>query len=116
MNLEDIVGDINHEKPLLLQLHCQLVDMSPFTHRKVIGGFIHDDHPIAESNGTGDFEGLLFAPREQRDLIIHVNSVPQAEVMDYLCTGLADYFLIQKRQAEDALDRFSPKEIITSNG
>src|SRR5262249_6537486 len=115
MNLEDVVRDINHEKPLLLQLHRQLVDVCALAHRKMIGGFIHDDNPIAEGNSAGDFEGLLFTPREQRDLIIHINGVAQPEVVDHLCAGLADLFLVKKLQAKDTLDRFSPQEIITSN-
>ncbi len=62
MNLEDIVGDINHQKPLLLELHRQFIDVCTLAHRKMIGRFIHDDNPIAEGNSTCDFEGLLFAP------------------------------------------------------
>ncbi len=62
MNLEDIVSNINHEQPLLLQLHSQLIDTSPFAHREMIGRFVHDNNAIAESNCPGDFKRLLFAP------------------------------------------------------
>src|ERR1700739_664010 len=62
MNLENIVRDINHEQPLLLQLYCQLIDMSSFAHRKMIGGLIHDNHAIAERNRPRNFECLLFPP------------------------------------------------------
>src|SRR5258708_5402797 len=90
-------------------------DFTPFAYRKMIGGLIHDNNAIAESNRPRNFERLLFAPREQGDLIIHINRVPQSEIVDDLRAGFTDLFLVKKWQAKDALDRFSPQEIITSN-
>src|SRR5258707_10264068 len=34
--------------------------------------------------------------------------------MGHLCAGLADFLLVEKWQAKDTLDRFSPQKIITS--
>ena len=82
----------------------------------MIGGFVHNNNAIAERDCSGDFKGLLFAPGEQRDFIIHVDSVPQPEVMDYFCAGFPNLFLVKEGHTKEAFCRLSTEEIVASNG
>ena len=84
MNLKDVVCNINDEQTLLLELYRELIYVSPFAHRKMIRGLTHDDNAIAQCNHPRDFESLLLPAGKQRDFVVHINAVPQAEISEHI--------------------------------
>src|ERR1700730_12733069 len=112
MNLENVVRDINDEQSLLFQLHRQLIDASPFPYRKVVSRFIHDNHSITKTNGSGEFVCLFFSSTQQRDLVFHIDALAQTEIADHLGADIAQLFLGQKPKPQDSSDQLPPQEII----
>jgi hypothetical protein len=110
VDLEDVVGDVDHQKTLVAQLQRQLVDMLAFTHRQVIGRLVHDDDAVLEFDRAPDLDRLAFTAREALDLIIGRDVVTQPEGADHLCRFTAHLREVEKRYAEDLLYRL-PAEV-----